>query len=39
MFVDNQINFGYLVTNEEFVNLSKDLINLELYDYPNNKNV
>lgn len=37
--MDNRQNHGFLVNSETFENIDKNLINLELYDYPNNYEV
>uniref|UniRef100_A0A915DG63 procollagen-lysine 5-dioxygenase n=1 Tax=Ditylenchus dipsaci TaxID=166011 RepID=A0A915DG63_9BILA len=38
MMVDNQVDYGFLVSSDSFANLPQEsLIHLELYDYPNNK--
>lgn len=39
MFVDNQIDYGFLVAFEFFEQLTPQTIHKEVYDYPNNQKV
>uniref|UniRef100_A0A914QQ26 procollagen-lysine 5-dioxygenase n=1 Tax=Panagrolaimus davidi TaxID=227884 RepID=A0A914QQ26_9BILA len=39
MYVDNQENYGQLLSTEQFGSLAEDLIHAEVYDYPANKEI
>ena len=39
MYVDNEEDYGFLVSSDDFANIPEGYVNHEIYDYPNNKHL